>query len=427
MKHFFLTAQELAARDPATWPAAFRNASHLIYSSPATLSFNSPGAEGIGVKRAALSLPNSVMLLFSPGCCGRNTWALGGNDSDYARRTAYLLLDETDIVTGRYLPKIVLACETLVLSLAKKPEVLVLCSTCVDALLGTDMARLCARVREQTGIPALAATMYALTREGQVPPMVAVRKTIYSLLTKQKKHADTVTLLGFFTHLADSCELYELLQKIGLRHIYELGRMPDMAAYQKMAQANFTLVLHPEARLAAQHFEENLGIPSIELTRTFEVEKVHRQYMALGHILEQPIDDSAYLADTQAHCERVRPLLAKTHFALGETSNAEPFALALALLRLGAHVAEIFASPDPSMRPLIRRIAEISPETNIASNTDPSMLAYRPNQKKVTFAIGRDACFYHPECPGIAFCDEAQPFGYQGIKSLITAIEHAAA
>ena len=39
---------------------------HLIYSSPATLAFNSPGAEGFGVKRAGLAVPDSIMLIVAP-------------------------------------------------------------------------------------------------------------------------------------------------------------------------------------------------------------------------------------------------------------------------------------------------------------------------------------------------------------------------
>ena len=41
----------------------FQSGEHLIYSSPATLAFNSPGAEGFGVKRAGLAVPGSIMLI----------------------------------------------------------------------------------------------------------------------------------------------------------------------------------------------------------------------------------------------------------------------------------------------------------------------------------------------------------------------------
>jgi nitrogenase molybdenum-cofactor synthesis protein NifE len=67
------TVRDLWERGKDHIPSHLTTGSHLIYSSPATLAFNSPGAEGFGVKRAGLSVPGSVMLIVSPGCCGRNT------------------------------------------------------------------------------------------------------------------------------------------------------------------------------------------------------------------------------------------------------------------------------------------------------------------------------------------------------------------
>ena len=66
----YYTAAQLAARGNNDIPRELVSTTHLIYSSPATLAFNSPGAEGYGVKRAGLSVPDSVMLIVSPGCCG---------------------------------------------------------------------------------------------------------------------------------------------------------------------------------------------------------------------------------------------------------------------------------------------------------------------------------------------------------------------
>ena len=70
---YYCTVQELADRGKDNIPPQMISGTHLIYSSPATLAFNSPGAEGFGVKRAGLAIPGSVMLLVAPGCCGRNT------------------------------------------------------------------------------------------------------------------------------------------------------------------------------------------------------------------------------------------------------------------------------------------------------------------------------------------------------------------
>ena len=60
-----------------------------------------------------------------------------------------------------------------------------ICGTCVDALLGTDWERVCRKAEEKAGLPVRPCYMYALTREGRKPPMVLVRKAIYSLLEKR--------------------------------------------------------------------------------------------------------------------------------------------------------------------------------------------------------------------------------------------------
>ena len=66
---YYCTVEELQKRGRDDIPEQFRSNTHLIYSSPATLAFNSPGAEGFGVKRAGLAIPDSIMLIVAPGCC----------------------------------------------------------------------------------------------------------------------------------------------------------------------------------------------------------------------------------------------------------------------------------------------------------------------------------------------------------------------
>ena len=73
---YFCTVKELDELGKNNIPRQLISHTHLIYSSHATLAFNSPGAEGFGVKRAGLAVPDSVMLIVSPGCCGRNTSVL---------------------------------------------------------------------------------------------------------------------------------------------------------------------------------------------------------------------------------------------------------------------------------------------------------------------------------------------------------------
>lgn len=419
---FSVTAKELAAGGLEALPTELVSGKHMIYSSPATLDFNSPGAKGFGVKRAGLGIPGSVMLLVAPGCCGRNTALL--NELGYSERFFYLLLDDTDIVTGRYLKKIPLACQELLEELDSPPSVIMLCVTCVDALLGTDLERVCRSCTELTGVKTAPAYMYALTREKRLPPMGLVRKSVYSLLEPQKRRSDECNLLGFFSALEDGNEIYDLLHAAGIRKIRELGRCRTFAEYTELSRANFSIVLNTEARAAAQEMQERLGIPFVEITRMYRLEKIQNQYRLLGQALGVTFDDAPYYEKAKAAIESFRQTYGAITFAIGESLNADSFELALALCEYGFKVAEIYGTVGERNFIFVKKLAAVSPDTKIFSNLSPTMMNHRPNPA-VNAAVGADAIYYYPDIPGIAFNDEQQPFGYRGIELLLAGLADA--
>ena len=411
---YYATIKELNDLGKGNIPAPFNLSAHLIYSSPATLAFNSPGAEGFGVKRAGLAIPGSIMLIVSPGCCGRNTSILSAM-RPYHERFFYLTMEETDILTGRHLKMIPEAIKEICDTLSQKPSVVMVCITCVDALLGTDMERVCRKSEELVELPVRPCYMYALTREGRKPPMVHVRQSIYSLLQPRKKKGNVVNLLGYFSPVIDNCELYTYLQSAGVKTIHEISRSEDFEDYLSMAEANFNLVLHPEARFAAQDFHEKLNIPSIELRRMYQLDKIQNQYHALAQTLGVTFDDTNDYRAASETIERFKTLHPDTVFAVGEWLNADPFELSLALVRYGFKVSEIYGTITEDNFAFIRLLAKLSPDTKVYSNTEPTMLYYADTNSDVTVSIGKDAGYYHPACPNIPWNDEKQPFGYAGV------------
>lgn len=423
-KAYFCTAEELEQRGKDNLPKQFQSGEHLIYSSPATLAFNSPGAEGFGVKRAGLAVPGSIMLIVAPGCCGRNT-SMISSMKEYNNRFFYLCMDETDIVTGRHLKKIPKAVASICESLEKKPSVVMICITCVDALLGTDMERVCRKAEEKAGLPVRPCYMYALTREGRKPPMVHVRQSLYSLLEPGHKKGNVVNLLGYFSPLADDCELYTLLQEAGVKTIHEISRCEDFEEYKKMSEANFNLVLHPEARFAAEDFHDRLKIPFIELRRLYQIDKIGSQYQAFGAALGIEFHAEEQKKQAQEAIESFRKVCPDPVFAVGECANADPFELSLALVKYGFKVAEIYGTITGENFIYIRQLKKLSPQTKIFSNMEPTMLYYDPTESGVTLTIGKDACYYHPNTKGIHWNEERQPFGYAGVRRLFEALELA--
>ena len=423
-KAYFCTAEELEQRGKDNLPKQFQSGEHLIYSSPATLAFNSPGAEGFGVKRAGLAVPGSIMLIVAPGCCGRNT-SMISSMKEYNNRFFYLCMDETDIVTGRHLKKIPKAVASICESLEKKPSVVMICITCVDALLGTDMERVCRKAEEKAGLPVRPCYMYALTREGRKPPMVHVRQSLYSLLEPGHKKGNVVNLLGYFSPLVDDCELYTLLQEAGVKTIHEISRCEDFEEYKKMSEANFNLVLHPEARFAEEDFHDRLKIPFIELRRLYQIDKIGSQYQAFGAALGIEFHAEEQKKQAQEAIESFRKVCPDPVFAVGECANADPFELSLALVKYGFKVAEIYGTITGENFIYIRQLKKLSPQTKIFSNMEPTMLYYDPAESGVTLTIGKDACYYHPNTKGIHWNEERQPFGYAGVRKLFEALELA--
>ena len=297
-----------------------------------------------------------------------------------------------------------------------------ICITCVDALLGTDMKRVCRKAEEKVDIPVRPCYMYALTREGRKPPMVHVRQSLYSLLKPQKKKGNVVNLLGFFSPLVDDCEIYELLHQAGVKTIHEISRCKDYEEYQTMSQANFNLVLHPEARFAAEDFHNRLKIPFIELRRLYQMDKIENQYRALGQVLGVSFDQESCKKEAEAAVEHFREVCPDASFAVGECMNGDPFELALALVRYGFQVPEIYGTISSENFVYIRHLAALSPETKIFSNMEPTMLYYDPAESGVNFTIGKDAGYYHPDQPNVVWNQDRQPYGYAGVRRLFEAL-----
>ena len=422
-------------------PQEMTSSSHLIYSSPATLAFNSPGAEGFGVKRAGLSVPGSVMLIVSPGCCGRNTSSIS-TMKGYENRFFYLTMDETDLITGRHLRRIPKAVCELAAGFSKRPSVIMICITCVDALLGTDMERVCRKAEkmvnesvravcdaEDSYIRVRPCYMYALTREGRKPPMVHVRQSIYSLLQPIPKKSDSVNILGYFAPLEEDCELRSLLRQIGVRRIREVSSCEDYSEFEKMSEANFNLILNPEARPAAGDLQERLGIPSVELTRLYQIDRIAAQYDAFAAALGVRFEYGTYMEKAKTAMKRFRETCSGAVFSVGEAINADPFELALALVRYGFRVREIFGTITTDSYRYIRHLSDLSPETRVYSNLSPSMLLYKENtdgdadnEGTRHIALGRDAGWYHPDYPCLLWGQDIQPFGFMGVCRFFEAL-----
>ena len=252
--------------------------------------------------------------------------------------------------------------------------------------------------------------------------MVHVRQSLYSLLEPKKKKGNVVNLLGFFSPLVDDCELYDLLRQAGVKTIHEISRCQDYDEYLTMAEANFNVVLHPEARFAAEDFHDRLKIPFIELTRLYQIDKIASQYRAFGAAIGAEFDDEKPRAQAQAAVDQFRENYPDASFAIGECMNGDSFELSLALVRYGFAVKEIYGTLTAENFIYLKQLAKLSPDTKVFSNLEPTMLYYDAADCGVNLTIGKDAGYYHPECPNVVWNQDRQPYGYAGVRRLFEAL-----
>lgn len=400
----------------------FLGSENLVYSSPATLSYNSPGAQGFGVKRAGLVIPESIMLLVSPACCGRNTTILA-DEGGYSDKMFFLQLEEADLVTGRYLDDIPKAVKLIIEECQRRgenPKVVVICITCVDALLGTDLERVCRKASDVSGVKVVPSYMYALTREGKNPPMVAIRETLYSLLEKRERNQRAVNIIGHFSPLEEDSEIYELLEQVGIEEIREISRCNTFKEYLELGEANFNLVLNPEARKAASMMNDKLGIPMVELTRLYQIDRIKKQYALFGAALGVKFDDESFYREAEEVVSELKELCKGKIFAVGQVVNGNSVELAISLVKYGFKVRSVFSNLTDDDIAYIHELGKLSPELRIYSPLSPSMINYdiEDGKSKVDIAIGIDAGYYYPNATNVRWNDEAQPFGYRGLINL---------
>lgn len=424
-----ITAKELSRRHKeGNIPKECVPHNNLVCNVPGTLSYNSPGALGFGVKRAALVIPQSVMLLVAPDCCGRNSTILSENEG-YASRMFYLRMSENDVITGAHLKLIPSAIKEVCNTSCPRPRVVVICVTCVDALLGTDVEKVC-RDSEMavTDVRVVPSYMYALTRDGTKPPMTAIRDAIYSLLVRREIERETVNLMGFFSPLSMSSELFIVLDMMGIKRINQVSQTKTLEEYMLLGAANFNLVLNSEALYAAEKLKDRLGIPYIELHRLYDTDRIEKQYLLFAAALGCNIPKDAlspYKTKALEAINAFRTSLSRTaSFAIGQMLNASPFEMSYALCKMGFRVPYIIATPSSDEWQYVGALAGISPDTLIIPPTHPSVMLFKAD-REVDIAVGKDIAQMFPAAALVTWNSEEEPFGFMAVRDFFNACRFA--
>lgn len=385
------------------------------------LHFNGPGAAGFGVKRTAMLLPESVMLLVAPSCCGRHGTVTGSKDG-FDDRMFYLKITERDLVTGKYLSRIPEAAELVA---RRNPKVIFLSMTCVDAILGTDLARIAAEVEERTGIRTVGSFMDPIAREGRRAPMVSVQAAIYGALEQADRDEKAVNIVGNFVPVNERSEIYGILKDKGYDTIRQISSCSTYEEYMKMAEADLNVVINPQAVAAAEMMKKELGIPYVHMKNAYGPDRIEEELLKLGVSLYEEKEHlkKSLLAFKEAH--------GSLSVGIGEAVNGSNMELALTFLEAGLDVRYVFKNilTDYDIE-MMEKISNINPDVRIYSGVHPSMNGGgkypandRPDILHADITIGLDAGYLDQKSIAVCWSMENQDFGYSGMEALLDEME----
>lgn len=379
------------------------------------LHFNGPGASGFGVKRTAMLLPESAMLLVAPPCCGRHG-TITGSKTGFEDRIFYLQMNERDLVTGAYLKRIPEAARLIVKR--NKFKAILLCMTCVDAMLGTDLERISKEIQRAVGLPVVACYMDPISREGKQAPMVSVQRSIMGCLEKSEKDEGIANLLGNFVPLDESSELYALLKDKGIDHLAQISACDSFEEYQQMAKARLSIVIHPQAEASAKDMEKKLSIPYVKLDNAYDPERIAQQYEKLGEALGVKFEIEKYRLRAEAALKDFVSRRKGIRIAVGEAVSGNPLELAETLIDAGLEVSfvlrNIITTADME---ILRRLEKKQPELRVYSGVHPSMqTAQLPG---ADLALGLDAGYFLKNAASVNWGTEYQNFGFENLVAIL--------
>ena len=383
------------------------------------LHFNGPGASGFGVKRTAMLLPESAMLLVAPPCCGRHG-TITGSKTGFEDRIFYLQMNERDLVTGAYLKRIPEAAELIVKR--NNPKAILLCMTCVDAMLGTDLDRISRKIQDKVGLPVVACYMDPISREGKQAPMVSVQRSIMGCLEARERDESYVNLLGNFVPLDKSSELHALLKEKGIEHIGQISACDTFAEYQKMAGARLSIVIHPQAEASAKDLEKKLNIPYVKLNNVYGPERMKEQYAKLSQALGVELDVEEYKKRAQRAIEDFALRHKGKRFAIGESANGNSLEIAETFIENGLDVSFVLKNIiTPYDLEIIKRLEKLNPELRVYSGVHPSMQGADFPESHV--AVGLDVGYFLPDAVSVSWSMEYQNFGFENLVALLAEID----
>jgi hypothetical protein len=414
-------------------------------ASGSTLHFCSPAHGGWGVIRTALLVPEAYLLFVCPPACGRHG-AIAAIEQGQRDRIAYLCLEDREIILGTYQEEIEKGIRQILERVRPRPKALMIFTSCIDDLLGSDHEPLIEGLELDYGIPIRHARMNPISLDGPLPPPLRVQKTMYELLVpsppkaagpKQTAgEADKASpfpkqggtlLLGCFKSPARDSELARFLAFCGAGPIAHPDFCDTFESFRSLAHCGAALIIRPEGKAAAGYLASSLGIPVLPAFVSFDRAAVLERYrnMAVFFKSGKETELERYFEGPMAECEEkegeLRSVLGDARIALDATATCAPFSLALALVQAGLKVCRIYANQFPGFEQnAFGKLRSLKGDIVIANPNHARKYGERPSAPLADISIGFEAAYATASPITVPLAFDEYRYGFEGYSMVLT-------
>jgi hypothetical protein len=428
-------------------------------ASASTLHFCSPAHGGWGVIRTALLVPEAYLLFVCPPACGRHG-AIAAIEQGQRDRIGYLCLEDREIILGTYQEEIEKGVRQIMERVRPRPKALMIFTSCIDDLLGTDHDPLIEGLERDYGIPIRHARMNPISLDGPLPPPLRVQKTMYELLVPHPPKAagpdrgageaetsreraspeeaapgedplfpkkdGRVLLLGCFKSPVMDSELARFLAFCGAGPIAHPDFCDTFESFRSLARCGAALVIRPEGKAAAGDLASSLGIPSLPAFVGFDRATVLERYRSMAAFFksgkETELED--YFEGPMAECEeRERELLSvlgDARIALDAAATCAPFSLALALVQAGFKVCRIYANQLPDFeKNAFGKLRGLKGDMVIANPNHVRKYGKRPSAPLADISIGFEAAYATASPITVPLAFDEYRYGFEGYSLVL--------
>lgn len=385
-----------------------------------TVHYCSPAHGGWGVVRVAMLVPESYQLFVCPSACGRHG-ALGAIEHGNKERLSYLYIDEADIVSGSYEDLILEGVDALLEALEEKPKAMFIFVSCLDDLLGTDHVAILDVLNKKYPIKFQVGHMNPITNGSKTPPPVTLQRKMYELVEGQGEKAETLNLLGNFVPLEENNELFDVLSQLGIKEIKHISEQKTFKAFEEMGESKYSLVLRPEAKVAAEDMKRHNKINYRFLPVSYDMEVIAEQYKEIIEMINQDVtvDFTAMQEEAKACIEKAKGVIGDFPIIIGNSAVCRPFNLAKALISYGFNVQKVYADDVVSFeKESFEWLKANAPQVEIISALNHNRIN-RVEEEQDCIAIGYNAAYIEKSKHVVDLIQDEHMFGYRGIVKLM--------